>query len=110
MRGKSPQIVAADLAQAAFRNRPELHQDSGGWFVARAVIDNVSPAMAVARDEAFGPVVTVPAFDADEKALAARRSRRHRLRAGRHRLVPRHRPGPHAGPRCPGRYRRGQWT
>ncbi|MEV0935789.1 hypothetical protein [Streptomyces phaeochromogenes] len=66
--------------------------------------------MAVAREEAFGPVVTVPAFDADEKALAARRSRRHRLRAGRHRLVPRHRPGPRAGPRCPGRYRRGQWT
>ncbi|WP_157881401.1 aldehyde dehydrogenase family protein [Streptomyces phaeochromogenes] len=32
--------------------RPELHQDSGGRFVARAVIDNVSPAMAVAREEA----------------------------------------------------------
>ncbi|MEU9780339.1 aldehyde dehydrogenase family protein [Streptomyces phaeochromogenes] len=53
--------------------RPELHQDSGGWFVAPAVIDNVSPAMAVAREEIFGPVVAVPAFDTDEEALSARR-------------------------------------
>ncbi|MEV2194834.1 aldehyde dehydrogenase family protein [Streptomyces phaeochromogenes] len=33
----------------------QLHRDSGGWFVAPAVIGNVSPAMAVAREEIFGP-------------------------------------------------------
>ncbi|MPY55870.1 aldehyde dehydrogenase [Streptomyces spongiae] len=47
-----------------------LHQDSGGWFVAPTVIDNVSPTMAVAREEIFGPVVAVLAFDTDEEALA----------------------------------------
>ncbi|MFE2036072.1 aldehyde dehydrogenase family protein [Streptomyces scopuliridis] len=46
------------------------HQDSGGWFVAHTVIDNVTPGMAVAREEIFGPVVAVLAFDTDEEALA----------------------------------------
>ncbi|MFC8704896.1 aldehyde dehydrogenase [Streptomyces anulatus] len=47
-----------------------LHQDTGGWFVAPTVIDNVTPGMAVAREEIFGPVVAVLAFDTDEEALA----------------------------------------
>ncbi|MEV0185331.1 aldehyde dehydrogenase family protein [Streptomyces sp. NPDC050625] len=46
-----------------------MHQDSGGWFVAPTVIDNVTPAMAVAREEIFGPVVAVLPFDTDEEAL-----------------------------------------
>ncbi|MDQ8706102.1 aldehyde dehydrogenase [Streptomyces sp. LHD-70] len=48
----------------------QLHQDTGGWFVAPTVIDNVTPGMAVAREEIFGPVVAVLSFDTDEEALA----------------------------------------
>lgn len=47
----------------------QLHQDTGGWYVAPTVIDNVTPGMAVAREEIFGPVVAVLAFDSDEEAL-----------------------------------------
>ncbi|MEV6010129.1 aldehyde dehydrogenase [Streptomyces sp. NPDC051976] len=48
----------------------QLHPHSGGWFVAPTVIDNVTPGMAVAREEIFGPVVAVLAFETDEEALA----------------------------------------
>ncbi|MFF8927175.1 aldehyde dehydrogenase [Streptomyces longwoodensis] len=48
----------------------QLHQDTGGYFVAPTVIDNVTPTMAVARDEIFGPVVAVLSFDSDEEAIA----------------------------------------
>lgn len=47
-----------------------LHQGTGGWFVAPTVIDDVTPAMAVAREEIFGPVVAVLSFDTDDEALA----------------------------------------
>jgi 4-(gamma-glutamylamino)butanal dehydrogenase len=45
-------------------------EESGGWFVQPTVIDDVSPEMPVARDEIFGPVVSVVAFDDEAEALA----------------------------------------
>jgi gamma-glutamyl-gamma-aminobutyraldehyde dehydrogenase len=45
-------------------------EESGGWFVQPTVIDGVSPDMPVARDEIFGPVVSVVSFDDEAEALA----------------------------------------
>jgi aminomuconate-semialdehyde/2-hydroxymuconate-6-semialdehyde dehydrogenase len=41
-----------------------------GWFVAPTVIDGLGPDCATNREEIFGPVVTLQAFDSDDEALA----------------------------------------
>lgn len=41
-----------------------------GWFVAPTVIDGLGPDCATNRDEIFGPVATLQAFDDDDHALA----------------------------------------
>jgi aminomuconate-semialdehyde/2-hydroxymuconate-6-semialdehyde dehydrogenase len=43
--------------------------DRPGWFVAPTVIDNLGPDCASNREEIFGPVVTLQAFDTDEEAV-----------------------------------------
>ena len=43
--------------------------DRPGWFIAPTVIDGLGPACATNREEIFGPVVTLQAFDTDEEAL-----------------------------------------
>ena len=46
-----------------------LLAESGGWFAGATVLDNVTPGMSVAREEIFGPVVSVLAFDDADEAL-----------------------------------------
>ena len=45
-------------------------EETGGWYVEATVIDDVTPGMAVAREEIFGPVVSVLGFDGEDEALA----------------------------------------
>ncbi|MGO2003990.1 aldehyde dehydrogenase family protein [Arthrobacter rhombi] len=47
-----------------------LFEDSGGWFIAPTVIDQVTAAMPIARQEVFGPVVAVIGFHDEDEALA----------------------------------------
>ena len=44
--------------------------DRPGWFIAPTVIDGLGPECAANREEIFGPVVTLQAFDSDAEALA----------------------------------------
>ena len=44
--------------------------DRAGWFVEPTVIEGLGPACATNREEIFGPVVTLQAFDDDAEALA----------------------------------------
>ena len=44
--------------------------DRPGWFVAPTVIEGLGPDCATNREEIFGPVATLQAFDNDEEALA----------------------------------------
>ncbi|MHB8911633.1 MAG: aldehyde dehydrogenase [Lysobacter sp.] len=44
--------------------------DRPGWFVAPTVIEGLGPDCASNREEIFGPVVTLQAFDSDHEALA----------------------------------------
>ncbi len=41
-----------------------------GYFVAPTILKNVSNAMAIARQEVFGPVVAAIPFDSEEEAIA----------------------------------------
>ncbi|HWM01051.1 MAG TPA: aldehyde dehydrogenase [Actinophytocola sp.] len=43
--------------------------ETGGWFAEATVLDEVTPRMSVAREEIFGPVVSVLAFDDPDEAL-----------------------------------------
>ena len=44
--------------------------DTGGYFVAPAVVEDVTPASGVVREEIFGPVVAVLGFDTEDEAIA----------------------------------------
>lgn len=41
-----------------------------GWFWQPTLFDQVMPDMAIAREEVFGPVLAILAFDGEEEALA----------------------------------------
>ena len=43
--------------------------DRPGWFVPPTVIEQLGPDRACNREEIFGPVVTLQAFDSDAEAL-----------------------------------------
>ena len=62
------QDEGADIAaQAALPDDPAL---KGGFFVPPTVLTGVTRTMRVAREEIFGPVVTVTAFDTEQEAVA----------------------------------------
>jgi 4-(gamma-glutamylamino)butanal dehydrogenase len=46
-----------------------LRAETGGYFAGATVIDDVTPQMSVAREEIFGPVVSVLGFDDLDEAL-----------------------------------------
>jgi gamma-glutamyl-gamma-aminobutyraldehyde dehydrogenase len=46
-----------------------LHAESGGWFTGATVLADVTPEMSVAREEIFGPVVSVLTFTDPDEAL-----------------------------------------
>jgi 4-(gamma-glutamylamino)butanal dehydrogenase len=44
-------------------------EDTGGWFVEPTVLQHVRPDMPVAREEIFGPVVSVLSFEDEREAV-----------------------------------------
>ena len=53
-----------------------------GWFVPPTILAGVADAMEVAREEAFGPLVTVQPFDDDAEALRRANATPYGLAAG----------------------------
>jgi 4-(gamma-glutamylamino)butanal dehydrogenase len=47
-----------------------VREESGGWFVEPTVLADVTPEMPVAREEIFGPVVTVIPFEDEAEAIS----------------------------------------
>ena len=43
---------------------------SSGFWMAPTIFDDVTPSMSIAREEIFGPVLSVIAFDTEDEALA----------------------------------------
>lgn len=44
-------------------------EETGGWFVAPTIFDGARNDMRIAREEIFGPVLTVIPFDTEEEAI-----------------------------------------
>ena len=55
---------------------------AGGYFVQPTIFDNVQNSMCIARDEVFGPVLSVIGFDTEEEALAIANDTNYGLAAG----------------------------
>jgi (Z)-2-((N-methylformamido)methylene)-5-hydroxybutyrolactone dehydrogenase len=64
-------------ATVATGGRPD--ETLGGWFVRPTVLTDVKPAMRVACEEVFGPVLAVLAFDTEEEAVALANGTRYGL-------------------------------
>jgi gamma-glutamyl-gamma-aminobutyraldehyde dehydrogenase len=45
-------------------------QNTGGFFVEPTIFDQVQPSMRIAREEIFGPVLSVFTFDQEEEGIA----------------------------------------
>jgi len=48
----------------------KMIEQNGGYFYAPTILSNVTPDMEIARDEVFGPVVAVIAYDTPDEAIA----------------------------------------
>jgi len=55
---------------------------TGGYYMEPTIITDVAPGHRVAREEVFGPVLAVTAFDSDEDALRIANSTDYGLAAG----------------------------
>lgn len=44
-------------------------EETGGWFVPPTILNNVQPSMSVAREEIFGPVVSILSFSSEAEAI-----------------------------------------
>ena len=55
-------------AQVALGGR-QVMKETGGYYVEATVLDRVRPEMRVAREEIFGPVLSVMTFDEEPQAL-----------------------------------------
>jgi len=64
------QGIAEGARLAAGGARPEALEATGGFYFAPTILDEVTPQMSVAREEIFGPVVSVIPFDTEEEAVA----------------------------------------
>jgi acyl-CoA reductase-like NAD-dependent aldehyde dehydrogenase len=58
----------AEGASVRFGGR-RVREDSGGYFVEPTVFEGVRPAMSIAREEIFGPVLAAITFKSVEEAL-----------------------------------------
>ncbi len=59
----------ADGARLAIGGGPVL-EETGGWYFAPTVLDDVPPGSVVATEEIFGPIVAVIPFDTEDEAVA----------------------------------------
>lgn len=62
-------VAGAKADGATVYGGDSILEETGGNFVAPAVIDEVDPNTAVVRDEIFGPVVAVVGFDTEDEAI-----------------------------------------
>jgi aldehyde dehydrogenase (NAD+) len=75
------QIAAAEGARLVAGGHVPAGRERG-WFYRPTVFDGVTPAMRIAREEVFGPLLVVMPFDSDNEALAIANSVEFGLAAG----------------------------
>ncbi len=64
--------IAAGIAEGAtlLTGGPDAPQDGPGYFVAPTVFTDVTNDMTIAREEIFGPVLSILPYDTEEEAVA----------------------------------------
>jgi aldehyde dehydrogenase (NAD+) len=62
--------------------RPQAQELASGWFVEPTIFTNVSNDMRIAREEVFGPILSVIPFDDEEEAFAIANDSPYGLAAG----------------------------
>ncbi len=60
----------------------QTRTDSGGQFIEATVFDRVSPDMKIAREEIFGPVLSILRFESEAEAIAIANGSPYGLHAG----------------------------
>ena len=60
----------------------QVMAESGGFFIAPTLFDNVQPAMTIAQEEIFGPVLSCLTFTTEAEALAIANDTHYGLAAG----------------------------
>jgi len=59
-----------------------VREETGGYYIGPTILDGVDNSMRVAREEIFGPVLTVTAFDDEDEAIAIANDSPYGLAAG----------------------------
>jgi acyl-CoA reductase-like NAD-dependent aldehyde dehydrogenase len=59
-----------------------VRQETGGYYIEPTILDGVANTMRIAREEIFGPVLTVTAFDDEDEAVAIANDTPYGLAAG----------------------------
>ena len=62
--------------------RPDSPEFKNGFFVEPTIFDDVKPTMRIAREEIFGPVLTVTPFDSEADAIKIANDTEYGLAAG----------------------------
>jgi acyl-CoA reductase-like NAD-dependent aldehyde dehydrogenase len=62
--------IARDEGARVVLGGERVREETGGYFVPPTILDGVTSTMRVAREEIFGPVLTVTTFDDEEEAIA----------------------------------------
>ncbi|MCJ2025012.1 aldehyde dehydrogenase family protein [Methylobacterium sp. J-067] len=62
--------AAAGARIAAGGACPDALQETGGFYYGPTIVDGVGPEAEIAREEVFGPVLTVLPFDDEDEAVA----------------------------------------
>ncbi len=64
------EIAKGEGAQCVLGGAAATRRECGeGWFVEPTIFTGVTPAMRIAQEEVFGPVLSVIAFDTDDEAV-----------------------------------------
>jgi len=59
----------------------QIHTGSGGYYMSPTIFDNVQPAMDLAKEEVFGPVLGVTCFEDEAEAIELANSNEYGLAA-----------------------------
>ena len=77
------EIARSEGARCVLGGSPAVRPECGdGWFIEPTVFADVRPDMQIAREEVFGPVLSVIPFDDDEDAIRIANSSVYGLAAG----------------------------
>ncbi len=71
-----------DGASCVMGGKPVNPEGCSGWFIAPTLFTNVTPDMAVAREEVFGPVLAIIAVEDDAEAVHLANASEYGLAAG----------------------------